>query len=105
VNFDDTARARGNGRIVGDKDDRLSRGMERIEHLQNHASGRGIQVACGFIAKNDAWVVHKSTGYGNALALAAAELRRAIREALAETDIACGLLGTGETLGTDETPA
>ena len=78
---------RGEGRIMSDghKGASILSGQTE-QQVDDACAGGGIEVACRFIGKENAGIIHQRAGNGNALLLASAELRGEMIETIRKTD-------------------
>src|SRR3954453_22311375 len=87
VDHDEPARHRGGDRLVGDHDHRLAElvdgAAQQAEHL---LGGVRVQVAGRLVGEQHGRPVHERAGDGDALLLAAGELGRPVRQAVAQPD-------------------
>ena len=61
--------------FVGNEDDGITLLVEALEEAHDFIAGGGIEVAGGFVGEEDGGVVDEGASDGDALALAAGELR------------------------------
>ena len=74
-------------RVVGDHHRRLAELVDRVaQQAEDLAAGGGVEVARRLVGEHDAGPGHERPGHGDALLLAAGELRGLVREALAQAD-------------------
>src|SRR5271170_4355392 len=77
----------GDGAVVGDHHDRLPLlAVQAREDVENLAAGLLVQIPCRLIGQNNPRAVHQGPRDGHALALAAAELSRAMAKAMSEAE-------------------
>src|SRR6476660_5267310 len=78
---------RRNVRFVRDKNDCVSHFMQSLEQSHDLQTGFGIEVARRLVSQQDGRVVHKRPRDGDALALPAGQLARAVRDPGAELNM------------------
>src|SRR3954454_24137579 len=83
---DPSLRARGDGGIVRDQDDRLVVRGELFEDGDDVGAGFLIEVAGRLVREDERWIVDQRTGDGDALALATRELFGTMLRALLQAD-------------------
>ena len=77
----------GGAGLVGDHHDRLAELVRRSAQEREHLGGGGrVEVAGRLVGEHHRRLVDERPGDGDALLLAAGELRRAVREAVADAD-------------------
>src|SRR3954471_11647627 len=84
---DDAVRVGGGGRVVGDHDDGLAEVVDGVpEQPEDLLGGLRVEVAGRLVGEHHGRAVDQRSGDGDALLLAARELRRPVREAIAQAD-------------------
>ena len=84
---DDAVGDRRGVRVVRDHHDRLAELVDRLAQQGEHLVGRlGVQVAGRLVGEHHRRAVDQRARHGDALLLAAGQLGRAVREAVAEAD-------------------
>ena len=71
---------------MGDENQSFALGVKFIENFQNLHAGGGVEIASGFIGQNDERIVDERTGDGDALLLAAGQLKGFMIEPIRESD-------------------
>jgi hypothetical protein len=69
--------------------------VKLFDNVHDLAAGFDVEVARGFVGEEDARVVHKRPGDGDALALTAGELVGAVLEAMGEAELGKEVDGAG----------
>ncbi len=80
--------------LVRDQDDRLSGGMELVQHPHDAVSGLRVEIPGWLVGEDDRGVVHQGARDGDALPLSARQLVRAVLHPIREPHLLEGSLGT-----------
>jgi hypothetical protein len=98
ADVDGAVRVLGDVALVRDQDDGVAVRVQPLEQAHDLLARGAVQVAGGLVRQQDGRGHHESAGDGDALALAARQLVRAVVDALAQLDHLQRLAGAGETL-------
>src|SRR4051812_33201072 len=91
---DHPLRSRSETAIVRHEHDRRARfAIDRLEQLDDASARVTIEITCWLVSEENAWCIDERAGDGDALLLAAGELRRKVVKAVAEPDAAKELDG------------
>jgi hypothetical protein len=83
ADVDDAMGVLGDVGFVGDEDDGVAAGVERVKEGHDFVAGFGVEVAGGLVGEDDGGPVDEGAGNGDALALTAGELVGLVVHAIA----------------------